>query len=213
VRRWTPCPVTPGAEEELEFQEIYKTFAPKMVRYLARLVGEYEAEDLAQEVMVKVSRGLKDFEGKASLSTWIYRIATNTGLDRLRSRSFQREALDIAPENDEGKVRDKDPWTGENKLSLESSLIRKEMNECIRGIVERLPENYRAVLVLSEMEEFMNAEIAEVLGVSVDTVKIRLHRARTMLKKELESKCNFYRDERNELACDEKIIPLKFPKK
>lgn len=198
---------------ELEFQHIYEAFRPKIHRYLTRLVGEYEAEDLAQEVFEKVSGGLKDFEGKSSLSTWIYRIATNTALDRLRSRSSQTDAADIPPGNDEGEVEDKDLWTGEKKLSLDSSLIRKEMNECIRDIVEGLPETYRTVLVLSEMEGFTNAEIAEVLGVSLDAVKIRLHRARTRLRKELESECSFYHDERNELACDKKITPLKFPRK
>ena len=93
--------------------------------------------------------------------------------------------------------------------SLDSQLVRKEMNECIRGIVDGLPENYRAVLALSEVEEFTNAEISQILGISLDVVKIRLHRARARLKKELEAKCNFYRDERNELACDRKTTHLK----
>jgi len=76
------------------------------------------------------------------------------------------------------------------------------MNKCIRDFVEKLPENYRTVVVLSELEGLINNEIAEILGVSLDTVKIRLHRARVKLKKELETHCSFYRDERNELACD-----------
>ena len=87
------------------------------------------------------------------------------------------------------------------------------MNECIRGIVESLPDNYRSVLVLSEFEGLTNTEIAEVAGISLDTVKIRLFRARARLKKELEAKCNFYHDDRNELACDRKTISLKFPSK
>lgn len=96
---------------------------------------------------------------------------------------------------------------------LDSLLIRKDMNECIRGIVDSLPGNYRTALVLSELEGLTNAEIAEVAGISLDTVKIRLHRARMRLKKELEAKCNFYHDERNELACDRKTTPLDFLKK
>ncbi len=87
------------------------------------------------------------------------------------------------------------------------------MNECIRRIVDSLPGDYRTVLVLSEFECLPNVEIAEVLGISLDTTKIRLHRARAKLRKELEAHCNFYRDERNELSCDRKTTSLKFLKK
>ena len=66
------------------------------------------------------------------------------------------------------------------------------MNDCIRGYIEKLPEDYRAVLVLSEYEGIKNSEIAEILGVTLDTVKIRLHRAKTKLKEELESHCELY---------------------
>jgi RNA polymerase sigma-70 factor (ECF subfamily) len=87
------------------------------------------------------------------------------------------------------------------------------MNDCIKGVVDGLPENYRTVLILSDLEELTNNEIAEVLDISLETVKIRLHRARTRLKKELEHHCSFYKDERNELACDRKVPSLKFLKK
>ena len=71
-------------------------------------------------------------------------------------------------------------------------------------MIERLPENYRAVIVLSELGELKDSEIADILGLSLHTVKIRLHRARAELKKELTAACLFYRDDRNELACDRK---------
>jgi hypothetical protein len=96
---------------------------------------------------------------------------------------------------------------------LDTLLIRKDMKDCIRGVVDSLPGDYSAVLVLSEFEGLTNSEIAEVIGISLDTAKIRLHRARTKLRKALEAKCNFYRDERNELSCDRKTTPLKFLKK
>ena len=86
------------------------------------------------------------------------------------------------------------------------------MNECILGVVEKLPENYRTVVVLSELEGFKDDEIAEILGVSIHTAKIRLHRARARLKKDLEIHCNFYRDERNEFACDSKETFKEFKK-
>jgi RNA polymerase sigma-70 factor (ECF subfamily) len=76
------------------------------------------------------------------------------------------------------------------------------MNDCIRNFIEQLPADYRTVLVLSELEELKNIQIADILGISLETVKIRLHRARIKLRKELETHCSFYRDERNDLACD-----------
>jgi len=177
----------------LGFQEVYEDFQPKILRYLARLVGEAEAEDLTQETFVKVHQGLENFRGESQLSTWIYRIATNTALDRLRSPSFQRVAQSSLSENlDETRIADKVICTEEKKPLMEQQLIREEMNECIRGYIEKLPENFRTALVLSEWEGLKNHEIAEILDVSLDTVKIRLHRAKSKLKEELEIHCEFY---------------------
>jgi RNA polymerase sigma-70 factor (ECF subfamily) len=191
---------------ELEFQKIHELFWPRILRYVTRLVGQHDAEDVAQDVFVRVSQALKTFRGQSQLSTWIYRIATNAAMDRLRSPSFQRtvhKGLSIVSIGEgETASEEKSLRTGEKTPSGEASLIRKEMNECIRGFVENLPPDYRTVLVLSEIEGLKNNEIAEIVGVSLDTVKIRLHRARAKLRKELETHCSFYRDERNELACD-----------
>jgi RNA polymerase sigma-70 factor, ECF subfamily len=80
------------------------------------------------------------------------------------------------------------------------------MSACIRDFIERLPENYKTVMVLNEIEAFKNDEIAAILELSLDTVKIRLHRARERLRQDLERGCNFYRDESAELACDRKPV-------
>lgn len=189
-------------EDEPEFQNIYTTFNGKIHRYLAQLVGETEAEDLTQEVFIRVSQGLKDFRGTSKLSTWIYRIATNTALDKLRSPSFQRLTQEMPLIDPEGREEDKYIQLRGGVSSIDQQLIRKEMNKCIRNVTKKLPEDYRTVIVLGELEEFKNHEIAEILQVSLETVKIRLHRARTKLKKELENLCCFYRDERNVLSCD-----------
>ncbi len=189
-----------------DFHSIYKAFYPKIVRYLANMVGWRDAEDLTQEVFVKVNQALDSFKGESRVSTWIYRIATNSALDKLRSPSFrQRGRKSLSGDSiGEGAIEivDKNAWTGENMPSIETIAVRKEMNQCIRGVVEKLPESYRTVVVLSELEGFRDDEIAEILGVSLNTAKIRLHRARARLKKDLEANCNFYRDERNEFACD-----------
>ena len=204
------------ANNELEFQNIYKTFRPKIYFYLSRIVGEHEADDLTQEVFLKVNNGLRSFRGESKLSTWIYRIATNVARDKLRSPSFQNMVQNRLTDDSipEGKMptEARVVWMKEKAPSVEQQLIRKEMNECIRNFVDKLPDKYKTALVLSELEGFTNQEIAEILDVSLDTVKIRIHRAREKLKKELETHCDFYRDERNELACDLKSAFSEFRK-
>jgi len=192
-------------EHKLTFQEIHDIYQPKIFRYLANLIDDYEAEDLTQEVFVKVSRNLETFRGESHVSTWIYRIATNLAIDRIRYCSLpfvdQLNRVETAIDADE-QLEDRNIWTGERPYSAEQRLIRGEMTECIRSCLENLPEAFRIVLMLSESEGFKNKEIAEIVGVTLETVKIRLHRARTLLRKEIEKNCRVYRDERNELACE-----------
>ena len=184
---------------KLDFQKIFDTFQPKILRYLSRLIGEGEAEDLTQETFVKVHRSLENFRGDSQLSTWIYRIATNTALDKMRQPSFQQvEQVSVSDETDEAKIPDR------QKPPVEKELIRDEMNDCIRGYIEKLPDDYRAVLVLSEWEGLRNGQIADILGVSLDTVKIRLHRAKAKLKEELEANCEIHWIE--EMPCSVKRL-------
>jgi RNA polymerase sigma-70 factor (ECF subfamily) len=183
-----------------EFASIYREFKPRVLRYLGRLVGEEDAADLAQEVMLKVNKSFAGFRGDSSLATWIYRIAANTAHDhRLSSHIRQRkQTLPLGGEDVSIQLID------HTAPGTDQEYIRREMTSCIRGVVEQLPENYRAVLLLSEFEEFSNAEIAQILDLSIDTVKIRLHRGRTHLRRSLTCQCDLYRDENNELACDRK---------
>jgi RNA polymerase sigma-70 factor (ECF subfamily) len=194
------CSVTKG---NFTFQEVHDEFRPKILRYLTRMVGEHEAEDMTQEVFVKVSRALPAFKRESSLSTWIYKIATNTALDRLRKNPFRSVPkedpfLDSAAE-DLGKKS-----TVTDYSSTEQRIIRGETNACIRGVIDRLPDNYRTVIVLSDIEGLQDSEVAKILGLNLQAAKIRLHRARERLKKELSQYCVFYRDEENEFTCDVK---------
>jgi RNA polymerase sigma-70 factor (ECF subfamily) len=188
-----------------DFREIHDTLRPRVLRYLARMAGEAEAEDLAQEVFEKVNRSLGAFRGDADISTWVYRIATNTALDRLRRRVKPESPVD--PSLADAIVTaeaDRNVWTGEKQQTLEGRVIRDEMNACIREVVNGLPENYRTVIILGDLEGFQDKEIAEILGLSLRNAKIRLHRARVQLRKALEEACILYRSENNELACDRK---------
>jgi len=184
-----------ATDRRLCFEDVYAEFHPRIRRYLDRLLGASEAEEATQEVFVKVSQALARFRGESSVSTWIYRVATNVAYDRLRSSSLRRTGE--VPIDSETHAKDPSP-------GIERQLVRREMNDCVDRFIDRLPANYRSVVILSEQEGLTNHEIAKALRLTVDTVKIRLHRARTRLKRELGDGCNFYRDERNELACDPK---------
>src|SRR3989337_1877517 len=194
----------------LEFEQIHAAFRARIHRYLLRMVGEYEAEDLTQEVFVKVSQALKTFRGEAELSTWIYRIATNAALDRLRSPSFrqtvQNPSLGRLNEAGKSEMDVRNDWMGEKMPLVEQQVFRQEMNDCILDFIEKLPENYRTALVLSEFEGLSNNEIAEILGVTLETVKIRLHRAREKLKNELAANCDSSWVEGNEFVPELKRI-------
>ena len=179
-----------------DFQKIYDEFHPKIRRYLHRLVGTSEAQDLTQEVLARISQALPHFRGDSKISTWVYRIATNVALDRLRSLSSQH-AVHMSWKR-QGSFT-------QGSAGIEQELVRKEMNDCIRQYVEKLPLSYRSVVILSEGEGLTNQEIADALGISLGAVKIRLHRARGRLKRELGAGCTIYWDERTELACEPKV--------
>jgi RNA polymerase sigma-70 factor (ECF subfamily) len=197
----------------LDFQEVHRSYRARIFRYLSRLVGPSEAEDLTQEVFLKVSRALKSFRGGSQVSTWIYRIATNTALDALRKPSFNGRPADVrsekpGPAGERGteEAVETASRAEEEAPTAESSLIQREMLDCLRAYVDKLPPNYRAVIVLSVLEGMKSREIAAILGISLQTVKIRLHRGRSRLVKELETHCGWYRDRRNRLTWDGKIL-------
>jgi RNA polymerase sigma-70 factor (ECF subfamily) len=177
-------------EQSLNFDQIHAEYHAKVQRFLVRLVGETEAEDLTQEVFIKINRALPKFRGGSKLSTWIYRIAENAAYDRMRSASFQR-VLPVS-EIDEGEPGETDlAEQGARRiiLNVEEDLFRKQRFRCYCDFVETLPENYRRIVALAELEELAVNEIADLIGLSVDVVKIRLHRGRERLLKELVAHC------------------------
>jgi RNA polymerase sigma-70 factor (ECF subfamily) len=191
--------------QDTDFKAIYEKFQPKIFHYLRRLLGNQDAEDLAQEVFAKVSRGLDSFKGQSKLSTWIYRIATNTAIDKLRSASFKRSSENTSL-IEETTVGDNNDSLDHTDPPLDQKVIRKEMSQCVREYIDRLSPDYRTVLVLSELEGFKNREIADILEISLDNVKVRLHRARASLKQVLDDGCDFYQNEEGTLACDRKPV-------
>lgn len=197
-------------EAALDPASLYTAHREGVRRSLARLVGEAEADDLAQEVFVRVTRALPEFRGEAAVSTWIQRIARGVGLDHLRSRRHHeaRRTVSLAA----GAIEGGDAGLAGGSTVLEPheeaqaprGLVRAEMSSCVREYVARLAPEHRAVIELKDLEGLSNPEIADRLGVSVANAKIRLHRARQALRGELERGCDFYHNEDNALACDRK---------
>lgn len=184
----------------MDFETIYQEYRPRIYRYLSHLTSEADAPDLTQAVFLKVSTSLESFRGESSLATWIYRIATNTAHDFAQSSLARQREAEYLPE-DSATL---DEMAHSDHPDAEKQYLRREMNDCISGLVREMPENYREVVTLSDLGELSNAEIAEVLGISIDTVKIRLHRGRKVLRGTMQCQCDLYRDERNELMCDRK---------
>ena len=197
--------------EALSFSSVYDEFYNKIHHYLKRLVGEFEAEEVAQIAFEKISRNLSSFKGDSKLSTWIYRVATNTALDRLKSQSFKYSfAGPLAPLPINLTEAEKNVSSASRTVrSPDKKAIQNEMSEFVREFVDRLPPDYQTIIVMKDFEGLANKEIAEVLEISLDSAKIRLHRARKRLKESLADGCDFYIDERSVLACDRKQPPKK----
>jgi len=194
---------------EYDFEKIYDEYYQRIVKYLIRIAGPNDAEDIAQNVFGKISGSLGGFKGKSKLSTWIYRIATNTAIDRLRSAAYRHVKEECTIEDAVGPEAQGDS-ADHKPPATDQVLIRKEMSECVNEFIDKLPQDYRTVIVLSELEHLSNRKIAEILNISKENVKIRLHRARAKLKEALNDGCDFYHNEENVLVCDRKpsqILP------
>jgi RNA polymerase sigma-70 factor, ECF subfamily len=148
------------------------------------LKNDTEAEDAAQETVIKVYQNLDKFRGEAQFRTWVLSIARNEGLARLRKIGNRREDS-IEAETDE-QTGDYTPaiLTSWREVPLEA-VERKELREIMRKAIEGLPEIYRNVVLLRDIEEMDIGETAAALEISEASVKVRLHRARAMLQKAL----------------------------
>jgi RNA polymerase sigma-70 factor (ECF subfamily) len=151
---------------------------------LSLLKNETEAEDAAQETAIKVYLNLKNFRGDSQFRTWVLSIARNEGLGRLRKIGTRREdSLDAGTNEQTG---DYTPaiLTSWREVPTEA-LEQKELGAMLRKAIDGLPEIYRNIVLLRDIEEMDIREAATALGVSEGAVKVRLHRARAMLQREL----------------------------
>ncbi len=146
--------------------------------------NEAEAEDGAQETVISAFRHLASFRGEAKFSTWLTTIAINEGRKRLRkAKGAAEESIEEEMEAHEGDYSPA-PLTDWREIPLEA-LERKELREALRVAVAELPDIYRQVFTLRDLEELNVEETAQALGINPGAVKVRLHRARMMLQKRL----------------------------
>jgi len=170
----------------------------RLGRYVRSMVRDRgEAEDLVQEIMLRAHRGFADLREAEAGATWLFRIATHACLDHLRQRA-RRPLIDGGADPD---TLD-DP--GDDPITLQAAIERREMSECVQRFLVALPDDYRSVILLTEVEGLTGPEISDLLGVPLTTVKMRLHRARRMLQEELEAGCSFGCNERGLIVCEPK---------
>jgi RNA polymerase sigma-70 factor (ECF subfamily) len=180
------------------FAELAKRLTPDLRRYLQRYVGDPStAEDLLQETLVRIDRGLPGFEGLSSIRTWAFAIATRVGADYLRQPEHRVTIVDV----------DEADALADSAEPTEDRLVIDEMSSCVRSVINSLPEDYRAPLVLHELQGLTAEETANVCGTTVATAKIRIHRGRSRLKAALNDACTFYRNRDDVLRCDRKQGP------
>jgi len=165
------------------FAEIVEIYQDKLYRVCFRMLGnKHEAEDIAQEAFVRAFVNIHTFDSNRKFSTWLYRIGTNLCIDRIRKKKpdYYLDA-DIAG-TDGLNMYSQIASTTELP---EEEVVKMEMQERVQYEITRLPDKYRAVIILKYMEDLPLQEISEILDMPLGTVKTRIHRGREALRKQL----------------------------
>ena len=174
------------------FEDIVRELTKPLYTYLKRMTGNTsDADDLLQETLMRIARGLPQFEQRSSVKTWAYRIATTVAIDFFR-KTNKSHFIEL------------NETDGCSDFDEDERLVLDEMNACVREVIYSLPPDYRAALVLYNLQGKSVKETAKICGVSVSTVKIRIHRAKVCLQKALNEKCVFYKSSDGNIRCDKK---------
>lgn len=172
------------AGREEAFEALVRKHTARMLSVCRRILrSDEEAKDAVQEAFISAFRAIHSFEGGSQLGTWLHRIAVNASLMRLRSKKRRPEESieDLLPAfKDDGHAAVEPQDWSPSALQLVET---RETREFVRGCIDRLPEMYRVVLLLRDIENLDTSEAAGVLGVSEGVVKVRLHRARHALRR------------------------------
>lgn len=170
------------AGHEWAFEAMIRTFGGRLLAVARRITrNEEDARDVVQSAYLSAIRSLPAFEGSCQVSTWLHRIVVNTALMKLRARRRKpEESIEVLLpvfQEDGHHAEQFSDWCAPADQLLE----RKQTRAIVRGCIDRLPEHYRTVLVLRDIEELSTQEVAEMLTLTQTAVKVRLHRARQAL--------------------------------
>lgn len=183
------------SESASRFDAAAREVSRAVLDYLIRYVGDPAvAEDLLQETLIRMNKGLPGFEGRASIKTWAFSIASRVAADYLRDPERRTQVVEL--EEAEALI---DP-----AITIDERLVIGEMDACIRRTIDTLPGSYRTALILHDLEGLTAEQVAEIGECSLATAKIRIHRARQRLKDALANRCTFYRDQDAVFRCDQK---------
>jgi len=172
--------------DQQAFAEIVALYQDKLYHMAFRMLGSrQEAEDVTQEAFLRVYRNLDRYDESLKFSTWIYRIATNLCIDRLRKR---RMSYSLDAESNEHDGLDGYALIPSDDRTPESEMLLSETQRIVREAIETLPAKYKSVMVLRYLHDLSLQEIGEILDMPVTTVKTRVHRGREFLRKKLERK-------------------------
>jgi RNA polymerase sigma-70 factor (ECF subfamily) len=163
-------------------ERVFLEHAPRVYNLARRMLGnDADAEDVTQDVLLQVVRKLDTFRGEADIATWLHRVTVNAALAH-RARRARREEHEVRDPMDhlleDGHHANVRPWS----VRPDQQALDRERHELIETAIAGLPEVYRDVYVLADVEGLSNPEIADLLGLSVPAVKSRLHRARLLMR-------------------------------
>jgi RNA polymerase sigma-70 factor (ECF subfamily) len=164
-------------------EQVYFDYAARVYHTARRMVqSDADAEDVTQDVLLKVVRKLPSFRGEAALPTWLHRITVNTALSHRRKRVF-REQHRVGRDFHDWLDREAEKAAGHQSVPRpEEEAVEHETRQLLDRAIAALPPRYRGVFVLADIDGLPNATIAEMLGLSLPAVKSRLHRARLLLR-------------------------------
>ncbi|MGH9429472.1 MAG: sigma-70 family RNA polymerase sigma factor [Terriglobia bacterium] len=175
------------AGDQAAYEQLVRTYSGRLLAVTRRLLrSEEDAKDALQDAFLSAFRALHTFEEGSLLSTWLHRVAVNAALMKLRTRRRKPEDSieDLLPKYLEDGHREDGHMGNPTKpwKEPEALLERQETRVLVRECIDRLPESYRTVLLLRDIEELDTEETAQIIGISSNAVKIRLHRARQALR-------------------------------
>jgi RNA polymerase sigma-70 factor, ECF subfamily len=173
------------AGEESGYAEFYQAYSSQVYTLSCRILNNREwANDAVQEIFIKAFRGLKNFQFQSRISTWLHRITINQCRDMLREKS-RRPAIYTPPGNDTDEVDNLIDRIPDSNPSPGQEQNTKELRQKILEAVNRLPPEYSETFYLKEFEDLSYAEIGQILGCRIGTIKSRIFRARELLQQEL----------------------------